>query len=320
MVQFAALLLRGVIATFVGLLIAGGTLTLAADRATVQRPTLVPVAPAAPTPLTVPDVSGQAYVFAKGILQDHGFAWHVTGPVQGYAANTVAAQRPTAGTTVLDTGAPMITLTLMRNPSYIERGTPENDAPYAGTAIRLPANVAQRPQTTVAPRLEPVPVPLSPGLQPSVTTPAQPTPTTPAVTQPTPFTPVQQTPVTTTPSVTPKPAPATTPKVSTAPRPPDFTVPGAPKEPARSQSLPDRVAALATWIESHRDPSATNLNHWLYEHAYVVAGARFGWWHGAEALQALIEVDKRAEALWGVGSQSRMTADKALAEVRARSS
>ena len=42
MIKFAALLLRGVVATFVGLLIAGGTLTLAADRVAPQRPTLVP--------------------------------------------------------------------------------------------------------------------------------------------------------------------------------------------------------------------------------------------------------------------------------------
>src|SRR5438445_12268927 len=101
MVQFAAVLLRGVIATFVGLLIAGGSLTLAADRAHGQRPTLVPVVRTAPASLKVPDVSGQAYVFAKGILQDQGLGWHVTGPVQGYAANTVSSQQPTAGTTVL---------------------------------------------------------------------------------------------------------------------------------------------------------------------------------------------------------------------------
>ena len=142
MVQLAVLLLRGVIATFVGLLLAGGTLTLAADRAAVQRPTLVPAVPAAPTTLTVPDVTGQVYVFAKGILQDRGLAWHVTGPVQGYAANTVAVQRPSAGSVVFDTGAPTITLTLARNPVYVQRGTPENDAPYTGTVVRLPAHVA----------------------------------------------------------------------------------------------------------------------------------------------------------------------------------
>ena len=171
MVQFATVLLRGVIATFAGLLIAGGTLTFAADRATVQRPTLVPVSPG-PVTLNVPDVSGQAYVFAKGILQDHGFAWHVTGPVLGFAANTVASQQPTAGTTVVDTGAPTVTLSLARNPAYVEKGTPENDAPYAGTEIRLAANVAQKPITTTRPRLEPVPVPVAP-------TPVEPAPATP---------------------------------------------------------------------------------------------------------------------------------------------
>jgi hypothetical protein len=337
MLHFAAVLLRGVIATFVGLLIAGGTLTLAADRAPVDRPTLVPVSPG-PVTLTVPDVTAQAYVFAKGILQDHGFAWHVSGPVQGYAANTVSLQRPAAGTVVLDNGAPTITLTLARNPQYIEKGTPENDAPYVGTTIALPATVPTRPQTSVQPRLEPVPVPVSPTVTVPVTVPvtapvATPpttpattpvtTPvTTPAGTVPTPDAPLQ-TPTTPTPAVrptpvtTPTPTP-TAPSGSTGPRAPEFTVPGAPKEPARSLALPDRVAALAAWIEGHHEPSATNLNHWLYEHAFIVAGARFGWWHGAEALEELIAVDRRAEALWGVGSQSRTTAEKALAEVRSR--
>jgi len=322
MVKFATVLLRGVIATFTGLLVAGGTLTLAADRATGQRPTLVPAAPSEPATLTVPDVSGQAYVFAKGVLQDQGFAWHVSGPVQGYAANTVVAQRPTAGTVVLDTGAPLLTLTLVTNPSYVERGTPENDAPYDGTAIKLPAHVAQRPQTSAAPRLEPVPAPVTPA--PKATLTPAPTPTTatptPAALTPTaaapvtPSAPAAKTPVAKTPAA---PTPA---KATAGTRTPDFAVAGAPKEPARSKSLSDRVAALAAWLERHRDPTAANLNHWLYEHAYVVAGARFGWWHGVEALQALIQVDKRAESLWGVGSQSRTAAEKALAEVRSRSS
>ena len=103
MLQFLAVLLRGVIATFAGLLIAGGTLTLAADRAPIERPSLVAVAPPGSNTLDVPDVTGQAYVFAKGILQDHGFAWHVAGPVQGFAANTVVMQNPSPGTTVTST-------------------------------------------------------------------------------------------------------------------------------------------------------------------------------------------------------------------------
>ncbi len=142
MLEFAASLLRGVVATFTGLLIAGGTLTLAADHASTQRPSLV-AAPRAAQTLTVPQVSGQAYVFAKGILQDAGFAWHVEGPVQGYAVNTVVDQVPAAGTVVVDTGAPTITLTLERNKAYAQLGTPSNGAPYNGTRLLMPA-VPQR--------------------------------------------------------------------------------------------------------------------------------------------------------------------------------
>jgi hypothetical protein len=181
-------------------------------------------------------------------------------------------------------------LTLQRNSTYIEKGSPENASPYTGTTIKLPATVREKPVTNVTPRLEPVqrPYPVAP-------TPAT-APTAPAITQ------------LTTPAARP----------SAAPRAADFSVSGAPKEPTRSLALPDRVAALASFVESHQSPNATNVNHWLYEHAYVLAGARFGWWHGTEALEALIAVDKRAEALWGVGSQSRTTAEKALSEVRAR--
>src|SRR5262245_27761288 len=138
MIRFAGLLIRGVSATFIGLLVAGGTLTLAADRVAPQRPTLVPVS-AGPKTLVVPQVTGQAYVFAKGILQDGGFAWRVLGPVKGFAGNTVIAQEPAAGSAVLDTGAPTITLTLRRNSAYAERGRPDNEAPYGGTAVMLPA-------------------------------------------------------------------------------------------------------------------------------------------------------------------------------------
>src|SRR4051812_33980701 len=125
MASFAAAVLRGVVALFVGILAAGGTLTLAADQVPTQRPTLVPVT-ADPRTLIVPDVRNEAYVFVKGILQDAGFAWHVMGPVQGYAANTVATQQPTPGTRVVDTGAPTLTLTLTRNAGDHEVGTPEN--------------------------------------------------------------------------------------------------------------------------------------------------------------------------------------------------
>jgi len=152
MIRFAGLLILGVAATFVGLLVAGGTLTLAADRVAPQRPTLVPVS-AGPKTLVVPQVTGQAYVFAKGILQDGGFAWRVSGAVKGYAGNTVVTQEPVAGSVVQDTGAPTITLTLSRNENYPERGDPDNRSPYAGTTVLLPGN---QPASRIVPKVRPV--------------------------------------------------------------------------------------------------------------------------------------------------------------------
>ena len=88
-------------------------------------------------------------MFAKGILQDGGFAWHVSGPVKGYAANTVVDQHPAAGTVVLDTGAPTITLTLARNKTYAELGRPSNGAPYNGTKVLIPPDLPNPAATSV---------------------------------------------------------------------------------------------------------------------------------------------------------------------------
>ena len=57
----------------------------------------------------VPDVTGQAFVFAKGSLEDAGFAWHVTGPIHGYAVNRVVSQSPAAGTKLARTRRPNTT-------------------------------------------------------------------------------------------------------------------------------------------------------------------------------------------------------------------
>src|SRR5213083_1973318 len=61
--------------------------TPAKQRTLVTKPTVV-----------VPDVTGQAFVFAKGTLEDAGFAWQVVGKVRGYSTNDVATQTPAAGT------------------------------------------------------------------------------------------------------------------------------------------------------------------------------------------------------------------------------
>jgi hypothetical protein len=95
-------------------------------------------------------------------------------------------------------------------------------------------------------------------------------------------------------------------------------VPGSPKEPLDEIPLPSRARRLETWLIRGRDPTPANERHWLYQHAWIVTGARFGWWHGAEALRILIHVDRGVESQWGVGYRSEALARGALAAVQAR--
>ena len=82
--------------------------------------------------------------------------------------------------------------------------------------------------------------------------------------------------------------------------------------------LADRAKLLGTWVGAHRKPTAANVRHWLYQHAWIVTGAKFGWWHGEQALQILISVDRQVEREWKMGRRSEALARSALAEVRAR--
>src|SRR5260370_40328547 len=91
MARLAALLLRLFVTTIVGILLAGAALTFAAARVSVPRPVLTPAAPH-PKPPVVPDVQGQADVFAKRILQDNGYACDGSGRGQGCAPHTVVSQ------------------------------------------------------------------------------------------------------------------------------------------------------------------------------------------------------------------------------------
>jgi hypothetical protein len=258
------------------------TLTYAAGRKLAAAPA-AKTAAARPqlATIVVPDVTKEAYVFAKGQLQDAGFAWKVAGSVQGFAANTVVAQSPPAGTKLLDTGAPLVTLTLALNGGYKQSGEPEDASPYLSTAVHLAEPVA-------APATAP----------PAVTTPAK--------------------------ATTPAPAPKKKKTVAAAPaypqlRPVAFVVPGARKEPLDEMPLPDRAKALGTWLTAHPKPTNATEKYWLYQNEWVVAGARLGWWRGAEALRTLVAVDARTVALWGVGAKSEALARAALAEVQARS-
>jgi len=122
-----------------GCLLTSAAVTFAAGGVPPQPTTAPPLTASVAEPakeLVVPDVRGQVYVFAKGILEDGGFAWNVEGPAQGYAANTVESQTPAPGTVLANTGAPTILLRLARNPRYPEKGTPENRSPYSGTLVK----------------------------------------------------------------------------------------------------------------------------------------------------------------------------------------
>ena len=141
-VRLAALLPRFVVLTLLWLLTTA-TLTFAAEKRISASPAGSLAAVTGRPVIVVPDVSGQAYVFAKGMLEDAGFAWHVSGSVQGYAANVVAGQTPAPGTRVFDTGAPTIVLHLARG-RYPERGLPENNSSLPGTRIRFADRRASR--------------------------------------------------------------------------------------------------------------------------------------------------------------------------------
>lgn len=125
---FIAAVLAGLAVTAIG---------LAAGSPPAAVPTSQSRLPAVPVTLVVPDVRREAFVFAKGQLQDAGFAWKVTGGVPGYPANVVVSQSPTPGTKLVDTGAPLITITLQRNKQSGQKGEPEDTSPYAPTANRL---------------------------------------------------------------------------------------------------------------------------------------------------------------------------------------
>ena len=113
--------------------------------------------------------------------------------------------------------------------------------------------------------------------------------------------------------------PAKKKQATVAKRPPAFVLPGARKEPLDEMPLPDRARLLGRFIESNPQPTNANIKHWLYQHEWIVVGAKLGWWHGAEALRILITDDAKAQTRWGVGSRSAEVARRALAGVEARS-
>jgi PASTA domain len=257
-------------------LLATATLTFAAERrlqaSSAPKPAVA--VPGAAT-LVVPEVRGQVYVFAEGILDDAGFGWRVAGK-NGYAANVVVSQTPAPGTKVVDTGAPLVVVTLAKR-GHAEKGTPVNVSPFAPTELRF-ANEAAAAETT-APAATPKPAAAAP-------------------------------------AATPK--PAAKPKQAAAPRKPDFVVAGAPAEPTDEVPLVVRAKALDAWLTKQPPKTNANVKRWLYQNEWIVTGAKFGWWHGAQALRVLVAADRKAEKQWGLGVRSEAVARAALAEVEAR--
>jgi hypothetical protein len=256
-----------------------GTLAFAATStlSSPASPAVTPVA-AEPEPLVVPDVRKQAYVFAKGSLEQGGFAWRVEGSVPGFAANVVVSQSPAPGVRVIADGAPIVVLRLSRNGSYKQEGVPENVSPYAGKPARLAGAVQPKPKPARTTAVTAAPKPAK---------------------------------------VEPKAKPKSKPVAS---RKPAFAVAGAPAEPLDEILLSVRAKQLAAWVEKHPRRSRAGVDHWLYQHNWIVTGAGFGWADGAAALRTLIAVDNRVQKLWGVGAQSEQVARQTLAKVEERSS
>lgn len=278
-------------------LFATAALTYAAAQKMGATPAITPAtttAAAAPRVLVVPDIRHQAFVFSKGTLSDAGFSFRVQGAVHGFASNTVVSQSPAPGTRVIDTGAPLVVLRLVR--SGKELGVPEDVSTVPPTAVKL-ADLAVAP---VAPAARPTPAATT--VAPAVKRTALPA--------------VKRTAL---------PAKTVVPARSKAPanrlpqnRPPAFVVPGARREPLNEIPLTTRAQQLLVWLNHHPAATDANVKHWLYQHSWVVAGARMGWWHGDEALRTLIAADRRVWALWGIGARSAEVAKQALAEVEAR--
>jgi hypothetical protein len=118
-------------------LLVSATISLAADKpATAKQPENHSAK--SQQVMVVPNVTHQLFVFASGMLEDNGFGWKVRGSVGGYPANLVVSQSPKAGTHVLNTGEPTITLHLVRGKGA-ETGEPQNRSPYGASLIRRPA-------------------------------------------------------------------------------------------------------------------------------------------------------------------------------------
>jgi len=292
MARLAALLPRLAALTIICLLATSTITFAAANRRLSQNDADQLPAAGGPKTLIVPDIRGQAHVFAKGILEDGGFAWRVEGAVKGYAANLVAVQLPAPGTRVLDTGSPIVVVRLDRNQAYEERGIPENVSPYKGTNLVLVG--ASATKDPAKPKAE-AKKPSKPKAQDKPSKPKPQHKKPPKKTEP------------------------AAPAAPAEPRKPAFEVSGAPTEPSDEMPLPDRARLLQKRVAGQVEPTTSLVKYWLFQHSWLVTGAKFGWHDGAKALRILVRVDQSMHSRWGIGARSEAVARAALAEVESKS-
>ena len=60
------------------------------------------------------------------------------------------------------------------------------------------------------------------------------------------------------------------------------------------------------------------VQHWLYQHAWLVTGAGFGWKDGDDALRTLVQVDRSLNVRFGFGARSERVARRTLAWVESQ--
>jgi hypothetical protein len=84
--------------------------------------------------------------------------------------------------------------------------------------------------------------------------------------------------------------------------------------------LPDRARLLEKRVAGQAELTKSLVNYWLFQHSWLVTGAKFGWHDGAKALRILVRVDQSMQSRWGIGAKSAAVARAALAEVESKSS
>ena len=240
------------------------------------------VAEAAPLiadePLVVPDIRRQPYVFAKGLLEDAGFSWRVKGQVKGQVKGYPA------NVVAEQTPAPGTLVVDTGAPTLVIKL--ENNKNYEKRG--LPKDTSPYKGTKLI-LWDDKDAAVEAALAPVESQPNESTDESAAT--------------------------ENEPEAQASERPPAFVEPGAEPEPLDEITLTKRAKKLAARLAG-QEQTPDLVDHWLYEHNWIVTGAEFGWYQGEEALVLLIAIDDDLQARWGVGAKSAALARESLAVVQ----